>query len=96
MAHLTRRRFLKGLAAVAGAVAAIGIPPFVYRQTEIRALLQRKIRETEARMHEDMNQLLWGDGSSDFEGGLRSLISDDEYREIVAGEPIPRWRRILG
>lgn len=78
---ITRRTFLTGLATT---TALVAVPGATLATVSIEDLLERKMRETQARMVSDLNQMLYGDESLgiDHPDGLASLLTEPEREEI--------------
>ena len=81
---LIRRSFL-GLLAGVGATITVGLPLPARSKATLIALMKRKVAEADARMIEDLTAYLYSDTGVHPPGvGLRALIDDCDYDEIVA------------
>ena len=72
---ITRRGFLTGLVAT---TALVAVPGAAYATISLEDLLKERMRQTEKRMKDELEELLYGDSSVGHPDGLASLVSDQD------------------
>ena len=91
-----RRTLLKAL--LGGTAIAVAPVLLAIRKEDIWALLRRKIADAEVGMADSFARRLFADGTSDFEGGLKTLFREHEGPDVVLVDKnaMYEWQKVTG